>query len=198
MPLYLNGQETSLNMLILVNVDDISGELLPHVIDGLLARGAANVHAIQSITKKGRLAYVLFVDAPDERLDDLAGFLVSEVGTIGIRVLESRHIRFDYRIRNVRLTVRENERTLEAQVRVKEVYNGDQQVVSVKAEYEDLRLALAQFEKAGVRISLAALKRLVEQNATGQGNGSQGDIHIEAARDVSLGRYQDEEGLGSA
>ena len=172
-------------MLILVNVDDISGELLPHVIDGLLARGAANVHAIQSITKKGRLEYIFFVDAPEEHLDDLGSFLVSEVGTIGIRLLESRHIRFDYRIRNMRLSVRERERVVEALVRVKEIYDGDQQLVSVKAEYEDLRSALAQFEEAGLRISLAALKRLVEQNATGQSNGTQGEIHIEPDTEVS-------------
>lgn len=172
-------------MLILVNVDDISGELLPHVIDGLLARGAANVHAIQSITKKGRLGYIFFVDAPEEHLDDLGSFLVSEVGTIGVRVLDSRHIRFDYRIRNMRLSVRESERAVEALVRVKEIYDGDQQVLSVKAEYDDLRSALAQFENAGVRVSLAALKRLVEQNAAGQSNGSQGAIHVEAAREVS-------------
>lgn len=172
-------------MLILVNVDDISGELLPHVIDGLLERGAANVHAIQSITKKGRLGYIFFVDAPEEHLDSLGSFLVSEVGTIGVRVLDSRHIRVDYRIRNMRLSVRKGERAVEALVRVKEIYDGDQQIVSVKAEYEDLRSALAQFEGAGVRISLAALKRLVEQSATGQSNGSQRDIYVEAAREVS-------------
>lgn len=172
-------------MLILVNVDDISGELLPHVIDGLLARGAANVHAVQSITKKGRLEYIFFVDAPGERLDELGSFLVSEVGTIGMRILESRHIRFDYRIRDMRLTIREGEKPVQAVVRVKEIYNGDQQVVSVKAEYEDLRSALTQFEEAGLRISFAALKRLVEQNAMGQSNGSQGYIHVEAAREGS-------------
>lgn len=41
-------------MLLLVNVDDISGEVIPHVIDGLMARGAESVHVVQAITKKGR------------------------------------------------------------------------------------------------------------------------------------------------
>lgn len=172
-------------MLILVNIDDISGELLPHVIDGLLARGAENVHAIQSITKKGRLEYIFFVDAPAESLDDLGTFLVSEVGTIGMRVLESQHIRFAYRIRRMRLTVDGDESPVQALVHVKEVHNGDGHVVSVKAEYDDLRSALARFARVGVQISLAALKRLVEERAMGQHISPQKGIRIEAEREVS-------------
>jgi hypothetical protein len=178
-------QETDSVMLILVNVDDISGELLPHIIDGLLTRGAENVHAIQSVTKKGRLGYMLFVDAPPEHLDSLGSFLVSEVGTIGMRVLNSRHVRFDYRMRTMRLTVRESDSLVQTLVRVKEIISGDSQVLSVKAEYEDLRSALAELEEAGVRISLAALKRLVEQRATGENSSAQSGIQVKAVREVS-------------
>jgi len=172
-------------MLILVNVDDISGELLPHIIDGLLTRGAENVHAIQSVTKKGRLGYILFVDAPPKHLDSLGSFLVSEVGTIGMRVLDSRHVRFDYRMRTMRLTVQKNASIVRTLVRVKEIIGGDGQVLSVKAEYEDLRSALAKLEEAGVRISLAALKRLVEQRATGENDSAQSSFQVRGAREVS-------------
>ncbi len=172
-------------MLILVNVDDISGELLPHVIDGLLARGADNVHAIQSVTKKGRLEYILFIDAPEDHLDELGSFLVSEVGTIGMRVVESRHIRFEYRIRRMQLTVGADGSPVQALVRVKEVRDGQDQVVSVKAEYDDLRSAHARFERAGVGMPLTALKRLVEQCAVGEQTATQEGIHVEAIREVS-------------
>jgi uncharacterized protein (DUF111 family) len=172
-------------MLILVNVDDISGEILPHVINGLMARGAENVHAIQSVTKKGRLGYIFFIDAPEEEIDRLGSFLVAEVGTIGMRVLDSRHIRFDYRVRKIGLSVRSTGKPARALVRVKEIYNGQGQVVSVKAEYEDLQTALAQLEATGVHISLAALKRLVEQRARGQSNGLPESIHVESIEEVS-------------
>jgi len=172
-------------MLILVNVDDVPGELLPHVIDGLMARGAQNVHAVQSITKKGRLGYMIFVDAPSERLNELGGFLASEVGTIGMRVLESRHVRFDYRVRKMRLTAGDAAGGAEAVVRVKEVHDADDRVVSVKAEYEDLRSALDQLDGLGVNTSLVALKRLVEEAALAQGQMVHSGIRIESVREVS-------------
>jgi len=171
-------------MLILVNVDDISGELLPHVIDGLLTRGAENVHAIQSVTKKGRVGYVLLIDTPAEHLDDLGIFLVSEVGTIGMRLLETQHIQFEYRVRQMRLTVRGNEGFVRAPVRVKEIYDRHGQVISIKAEYEDLRSALARFERAGVEISLTALKRLVEQRGADENDSSHEHIGVEAIEEV--------------
>lgn len=47
-------------MLLIVNVDSITGEALPYLIDGLMARGASSVHAIPAITKKGRSEYIFF------------------------------------------------------------------------------------------------------------------------------------------
>lgn len=166
-------------MLILVNVDDVPGELLPHVIDGLMARGAKNVHAVQSLTKKGRLGYMIFVDAPSAVLDELGSFLASEMGTIGMRILESTHVCFDYRIRRFRVGVSADSGSTAHVVRVKEVYDGDGKIVSVKAEYEDLRAALPRLGGSGVDISLLALKRLIEGCATGQTEVARTDIKIE-------------------
>jgi uncharacterized protein (DUF111 family) len=172
-------------MLILVNVDDISGEIIPHVINGLISRGAESVQALQSVTKKGRLGYIFLIDAPEKAIDRLGGFLVAEVGTIGMRVLDSRHIRFDYRIRKVRLTARANGELAWAQVRVKETRNGQGQIVSVKAEYGDLQSALTQFEEAGIHMPLTALKRLVEERAMGQSDRSPDHIEVESIEEVS-------------
>jgi uncharacterized protein (DUF111 family) len=179
-------------MLILVNVDHISGEMIPHIIDGLMARGAESVHAIQSITKKGRMEYIFLVDAREEQVDTLGAFLVAEVGTIGMRVLESRHICFDYRFRQMRLTVETAQGPREAVIRVKEVLDDEGEVVSVKAEYEDLREAVVGFERAGVGISFTAVKRLVEQAALAQGDGCCRNIEV-----GSIGGDTDEEDSAS-
>jgi len=156
-------------MLLLVNVDDITNELLPYIIEGLMERGAANAHVTQALTKKGRLGYLLFIDTPAEQIETLGGFLVAELGTIGMRVFETRHIHFDYRTRQMRLTVPTEQGTVQVTIRVKEVYNKAGHVVSIKAEYDDLQTALAQFHQAGMTISFTALKRLVEQQALEQG-----------------------------
>ncbi|MEA3376877.1 MAG: nickel insertion protein [Chloroflexota bacterium] len=166
-------------MLLLVNVDDISGEMLPHVIDGLMARGAGSVHAVQALTKKARLEYLFWIDAPEACIEELAAFLVSETGTLGLRVFEPRHIRFEYRIRQARLTAQNEEGDVEALVRVKEVLSDAGELTSVKAECDDLRTALARFREAGVDISFAALKGLVEQLPWAQQDPACGEIRAE-------------------
>jgi len=177
--LFLCSNLPDQTMLLLVNVDDISGEVIPHVIDGLMARGAESVHVVQAITKKGRLEFLFLVDGPEERCETLGGFLASELGTLGVRVFDPRHIHFEYRIRQVRLTAQAGGVPVETLVRVKEVLGEKGQVLSVKAECEDLRAALAQFERIGAEVSLTALKRLVEQTALGQEDCSLQNIQAE-------------------
>jgi len=157
-------------MLLLVNVDDVSGEVIPHIIDGLMTRGAKSVHVVQAITKKGRLEFLFLVDAPEERVETLGGFMASETGTLGMRVFDPRHIQFEYRVRQVQVTAQTGEKPVQALVRVKEVLDKEDRIISVKVECDDLRQALVQFEQAGVEISFAALKGLVEQTSLGQEN----------------------------
>ena len=167
-------------MLLLVNVDDISGEVIPHVIDGLTERGANSVHVVQAITKKGRIGYLFFVDAPEGRVDVLANFLARELGTLGVRAFDPHHICFEYRIRQVRLTAQTGTEPVRALVRVKEILGKEEgHVVSVKAEWEDLQAVLVQLEQAGVEVSLTALKRLVEQAVSGHEDGSLRDLQTE-------------------
>ena len=166
-------------MLLLVNVDDISGEEIPHVIDGLMARGACSAHVVQAVTKKGRLDYLFFVDAPEEQVEELAGFLACELGTLGVRVFSPRHLSFEYRVRRVRLTAQVGEASVQTLVAVKEILGESGRVLSVKAEFEDLRAALAQLEQAGVELSLTALKRLAEQTASGPGQCSLPNVQAE-------------------
>jgi hypothetical protein len=59
---------------------------------------------------------------------------------------------------------------------VKEILGGEGQVVSIKAEYEDLRAAVARLEQVGLKVSFGALKRLVEQAALRQENGLAGEL----------------------
>ncbi|MBN2132260.1 MAG: DUF111 family protein [Sedimentisphaerales bacterium] len=166
-------------MLLLLNVDDISGEHMPYLIDGLMERGAASVHVVQAITKKGRLEFLFFIDAPREAVNELAGFMASEAGTLGVRAFEPDHIRFEYHLRPVKLTFEPESGIAPATVAVKEVVGKDGQVGSLKAEQEDLRRVVAQIRAAGQETSLPSLKRLVEQAAAGRVPISLGNIHAE-------------------
>jgi hypothetical protein len=170
-------------MLIMVNVDDVSGEAVPHVIEGLIARGACNVHVVQSLTKKGRMEYLFFIDAPEEHVERLGGFMACEMGTIGLRILENKHIKFEYRMQRVRL---QHSGGAGIDVRVKEIMGEAGRVLSLKAEHEDLRAAHELLKPLAEHISLPGLKRLAEQSAQGRQECAYGEI---------TARYQGQSGV---
>jgi uncharacterized protein (DUF111 family) len=173
-------------VLLLANVDDVSGELIPHAIDGLLARGACSVHVVQAITKKGRLGFLFLVDTPQECVEDLASYLALELGTLGLRVFEPDHIKFAYQFCHVRLITPKDPQA-QALVRVKQLLDQDGEVISVKAEQEDLEAALNDLGGAEPRLAFKGIKRLVEQVVHDQTSGSYRSIQAEY-----LGGLQDE------
>jgi len=170
-------------MLIMVNVDHIAGETIPYVIDSLLARGAHNVHVTQAITKKGRPEYLFFADVPQEMLEPVGDFLVGELGTLGFRVLESRHVKFEYQVVQRHLVARDGtggQELLRAPIRVKLIHNSRGEVASVKAEYEDVRASVEQLQQLGIELSLTTVREMVELAARGGQRQDLGNLSVEA------------------
>ncbi|MEJ2596722.1 MAG: DUF111 family protein [Anaerolineales bacterium] len=177
-------------MLMLVNVDHVNGEALPYFIESLMAKGAQNVHVVQAITKKGRWEFLIFVDAPEEKIEPLGDFLVSELGTIGLRVFETRHVKFDIQFLQFRLIIRKGEQELYRQpVRVKLIQNNRGETGSIKAEYEDLKSCVEQLLQIDVELSLSALKKLVEHMALQEKRAVYKDLSLElqAVKEVETG-----------
>ena len=165
-------------MLLMVNVDDVSGETISHVIDELMDFGAASVHVVPAITKKGRPEYLFYVDASENLIDAIGAYFARELGTIGMRILETRHVPFRYRMKGVRITDADAPEASATDVGVKEVLDNDGRVVSIKADYEDLKTALTRLRRSGraSNISFTALKRLAEQTVSGREGGALGNI----------------------
>lgn len=67
------------------NVDDVSGEVVGHVIARLLEAGAHDAWATPIIMKKGRPAFTIHVLCETARRDAVAEILVRETGTLGLR-----------------------------------------------------------------------------------------------------------------
>ena len=67
-------------ILVMVQIDHLSGELLGGLSDRLIEKGAQNVQMIPTLSKKSRPAYLLLIDTSQERLPDLEEFLVLELG----------------------------------------------------------------------------------------------------------------------
>ncbi len=134
----------------MVNLDDLNLELLPAYIEGLLRSGAKNAYFVNGITKKGRLGVLLLVDLEDERKEEVINFILSEIGTIGIRILKDEHISFTYLTDVILIEIN----GAKFRVKVKRRKKGG---TWVKAEFDDLKRI---WEMEGIPI--AALKSLVE------------------------------------
>ncbi|MGP4021407.1 nickel pincer cofactor biosynthesis protein LarC [Saccharopolyspora sp. 5N708] len=67
------------------NVDDVTGEVLGHLIDRALEAGAADAWTTPATMKKSRPAHVLHVLCRPEQQAELTELVLSETGSLGIR-----------------------------------------------------------------------------------------------------------------
>ncbi len=67
------------------NVDDVTGEVLAHTIAALMSAGAHDAWATPIVMKKGRPAHTVHALGDPADLDRLAGVLVAETGSLGLR-----------------------------------------------------------------------------------------------------------------
>ncbi|MGC7847803.1 nickel pincer cofactor biosynthesis protein LarC [Desulforudis sp. 1088] len=117
------------------NLDDVNPEILPEVIRKLLDEGARDAFITPVIMKKGRPGTKLTVLAHEHDRQRLAGLLIAETGTLGVRM------RHEERIVVPRQTF--EIRTRYGPVRVKLSRMG-REVVRIKPEYEDCRTRAAE------------------------------------------------------
>ena len=73
------------------NADDVSGEVLGNLFEELLAMGAKDVAIIPATMKKGRPAHIIKVIAKPEDSAKLARKIIIETGSLGVRVIPTRH-----------------------------------------------------------------------------------------------------------
>lgn len=140
------------------NVDDVTGEVLGHLIDKLMQAGALDVSILPALMKKGRAGFVIRAIIKQEETELLAKIIIRETGSLGVRVFPSIH----------RLVAEREQRNVQVefsgsiyQVPVK-VSRMDGELLSVKPEYEDckriadetnqpLRTIIKKVEEAGWR-----------------------------------------------
>jgi len=71
------------------NVDDVSGEVLGNMIEKIMAQGAKDVTISSAITKKGRPTNLVSVICDSDTMNSIMDLLVTETGTLGVRVRTS-------------------------------------------------------------------------------------------------------------
>ena len=72
-------------VLLEANLDDATGEVLAHAIESLLDAGAHDAWITPIVMKKGRPAFTVHALADPALVEQVAGVLAAETGTLGIR-----------------------------------------------------------------------------------------------------------------
>ncbi len=116
------------------NVDDVSGEVLAHVIDKVMSRGAKDVSVIPTITKKGRPSHIISVICDSDHIHQLLDVLVSETGTLGVRIRTSDRFIVTRQIITMKIRARSQNFTVRCKV-AKPGSNSKQ----FKVEYDDIK-----------------------------------------------------------
>lgn len=148
-------------LLLLAQVDDVSGEVLQDVAERLHAAGAYNLQVLASLGKKGRPGHVLLVDIDAAREEEVAVILGLELGVWGYRVLESRHRHFEItRARRV-VAVDAGADAFEVEIGCKHIRHGER-LLGLKVEHADLVALRDRLQALGRRVSLAHLRAAVE------------------------------------
>ena len=118
--------------LIETNIDDMSPELLPYVIERVLAAGALDAWAIPAHMKKGRIGMALSVLVERGASQAVLDVLFRETTTLGVRISGAEREVLDRKEEEVEVAG--------YRVRIKIGYHNGE-VVTISPEYEDAAAA---------------------------------------------------------
>ena len=148
-------------ILLMVQVDDATGEVLQDVCEQLHRIGARNVQLLASLGKKGRPGHVLLIDVDAALEEDVALLIGTELGAWGYRVLESRHRHFDIRLGRRTLVLQTTSGPETFELGCKEIRSGDR-LLAIKVEHDHLVALRARLAVDGPAPALRVLRAAFE------------------------------------
>jgi len=141
------------------NVDDVSGEILGNMIEKIMNSGAKDVTISSAITKKGRPTNLVSVICDSHCMNEIIDLLVSETGTLGVRVRTSERFTVPRTIEKIPITIQDSN----FQIRCKISYDGAS-IKNFKVESDDIKLISnsinQSFKKTEELIRIAVKEKL--------------------------------------
>jgi uncharacterized protein (TIGR00299 family) protein len=144
------------------NIDDVSGEILGNLIEKLFEEGAKDAILSNGITKKGRPTNLVSVICDDQTLHNITQTLISETGTLGIRITRSNRIVVPRVVRTAKLNIEGQNFDVSYKI---SSFNGKS---NFKIEFDDLK-----------KISTLLNKPIKETESLIRKEISKGDINYE-------------------
>ncbi|MDV0446256.1 Pyridinium-3,5-bisthiocarboxylic acid mononucleotide nickel insertion protein [Methanosarcinaceae archaeon Ag5] len=118
------------------NVDDVTGEIIGHLMDELMEMGARDVSVSPIFMKKGRPAHLIRVIAKPADSEKLARKIITETGSLGVRVIPSKHRLSVFReIKSIEMDFSGKSYTIP--VKIARLPEGG--IVHISAEYENCK-----------------------------------------------------------
>ena len=87
------------------NVDDVTGEILGNLIENIMSKGAKDVTISYAITKKGRPTNLISVICDSNSVHDIMNLLISETGTLGVRIRTSERFTVPRSLESIPVTI---------------------------------------------------------------------------------------------
>lgn len=139
------------------NVDDVTGEVLGNLFEKLLSIGARDVAIVPATMKKGRTGHIIKVITKPEHSATIAREIMRETGTLGIRVIPTKHrYTADRRMDSVKVAIRD--KVYDIPVKIAEDHTGE--ILHISAEYEDCKKVAKELD-----LPLKNIIRKVEEEA---------------------------------
>jgi len=150
-----NNFETDSVVILETNVDDVSGEILGNLIEKIMDDGAKDASIYHGITKKDRPTNLVSIICDYSTMDKITDTLITETGTLGIRVTSSDRITVPRTTNEVKITL-ENE-TFEVRYKSSN-FKGKS---TFKIEFDDLKKIANHLNKSIKETELLIRKEIV-------------------------------------
>ena len=115
------------------NVDDVSGEVLGNMIEKIMAHGAKDVTISSAITKKGRPTNLVSVICDSDTMNSIIELLVTETGTLGVRVRTSERYIVPRSVKKVSVDIQGQ--SFDVRYKIRDLNNG----AHFKIESDDIK-----------------------------------------------------------
>ena len=106
-------------ILLITQIDHLTGEDISWALEALDVPGIRNRNLIPTLTKKGRVGYLLILDVEPEAEAGMGRLLFETFGTHGHHRIQTQHVYQETVIKEVSLIVQREERSLCEKVRLK-------------------------------------------------------------------------------
>ena len=114
------------------NLDDIRGEIIGNLFSQLLDAGALDVTIVNTISKKNRPGFLLKVISNNESIAELTRLIITETGTLGVRIREELRVCLKRKIVEKPVSLHEKMYSIHLKI----AYDAENNPIHQKIEFE--------------------------------------------------------------